>query len=66
MNVPRLRVIREQRGVTRRQLAHRARLHLRTIVRLELGDNARHLTVQRLAAALGVTSADLLNTAASV
>ncbi len=66
MNVPRLRAIREQHGVTRRQLAQRARLHHRTIVRLELGDNARHLTVQRLAAALGVTPADLLNTTASV
>ena len=66
MNVPRLRPVREQRGMTRRQLAQRARLHHRTIVRLELGDSARHLTVQRLADALGVTPADLLYTAGAM
>ena len=56
-----LRAIREQRGMSLRQLAKVSEVHLATIVRLESGlFDPRLSTLEKIARALGVTVPVLL------
>ena len=49
----RLRQARERRGLLQRELASRAGVSLRTLIRLEQGYPCKGLTVERVIAALG-------------
>ena len=60
MHVPMLRTVREQKFLTRQELAERAGVSYHNIVRLELGGTARITTVRKLAQALGVEPAELV------
>lgn len=57
----RLRVLREQRGLSLRRLAEVAGLHYVSLVRLEAGAfDPRLSTLRKLSEALGVTIAELI------
>ena len=56
----RLRQIREGRALSQRDLAAAAGVSQATVVHAEKGDDARHVTAGKLAAALGVEPADLM------
>jgi transcriptional regulator with XRE-family HTH domain len=58
--VPQLATLRKQAGLSQRTLAKRAGLSMQTISRLEHGANARYLTIELLAEALGVLPVRLL------
>ena len=56
----RVRVLREQQGLSQEQLAHEARLHRTVVGFIERGDREVGITkVWALADALGVSAADL-------
>jgi len=57
----RLKAIRERRELTQQELAHKARLSLGYVARLEIGRHEPTLTtLRRLAKALGVPVTELL------
>jgi transcriptional regulator with XRE-family HTH domain len=58
-----LRRLRERRAWSQRDLAERSGVAQSTIAELEAGRLARHVTTRRLAAALGVEPAELIETA---
>jgi transcriptional regulator with XRE-family HTH domain len=59
--LPRLRAIRHRKALSQRDLAAAAGVTPATIARLESGEvDARHVTVRKLARALGVEPADLM------
>jgi transcriptional regulator with XRE-family HTH domain len=59
--IPRLRWLRDRAALTQRELAERSRVTQSTIQRLEAGlQEARPTTLRKLARALGVRPADLL------
>lgn len=58
----RIRSMREAAGVSREIFAVRAGLSSRTVIRVELGHHQPSLrTLQRIAAAFGITVSELLN-----
>lgn len=59
MQIPNLRQWRELRGLTQKELADRAGLHVRGIAGYEAGAGARPNTVRKLAETLGVDVMDL-------
>ena len=62
MKLPRLRTLRERQALTQRELADLAGVSRTTIVTLEQGaDSPYPSTVRKLARALGVTPAELMN-----
>ena len=62
--LPRLKAIRESKLLTQEMLAQRSRISRPTIARLERGDEeARFSTIWKLAGALGVEPAELIETA---
>jgi transcriptional regulator with XRE-family HTH domain len=61
ISLPRLRELREQRFLSQRELAEKARVSPATIANLEMGHTApRPSTARKLARALGVPPAALL------
>ncbi len=59
--LPRLRVLRQRRALSQRDLAALAGVTPATIARLESGEvDARHVTVRKLASALKVEPSDLM------
>jgi len=62
--VPSLRAIRLERALSQEDLAHRARVGRKTVMRGEAGLHIRVSSVRRLAAALGVRPARLQRPAA--
>ena len=61
----RLRKLREERAMSQRDLAERAGVSQATIVRAEGGTETRHVTVRKLAKALDVEPAALMNESAT-
>ncbi len=62
VHLARLRSVRQRRGLTQRELAARAKTGQQTVCRLEtLRRGAYPKTVRKLAAALGVTPAELMD-----
>ena len=62
MKLPRLRTLRERQALTQRELADLAGVSRTTIVTLEQGaDSPYPSTVRKLARALGVAPAELMN-----
>lgn len=57
--VPKLRQVREERLLSQEALAAAAAVSRATISHLETGQNARFLTIRKLAEALGVEPGDL-------
>lgn len=57
--VPGLRAIRLDRALTQEELAHRARVGRKTVIRAESGQEIRISSARRLAAALRVSAARL-------
>jgi transcriptional regulator with XRE-family HTH domain len=57
--VPGLRALRLERALTQDELAHRARVGRKTVMRAEAGQHIRISSVRRLAAALRVSPARL-------
>ena len=60
-----LRRLREQRALSQRDLSEQSGVAQATIARLEAGRDARHVTTRKLAAALGVTPAELMGSGES-
>src|SRR5215217_5433892 len=60
MQLPRLKEWRESRGLLQKELASEAGLSEFTINRIETGDNIRPNTARKVADALGVEVADLI------
>ncbi len=60
MQLPRLRQWRESRGLLQRELASESGLSEYTITRIESGDSIRPSTARKVADALGVSVADLI------
>jgi transcriptional regulator with XRE-family HTH domain len=60
VKLPGLRRQRELAALTQDELAQRAGIHRVTLARLELGGEAEMRTVRKLAQALGVQPADLM------
>ena len=57
----RLRSIRQERGISQEKLAERADLHRTYVSSIERGErNVSLVNIERLAAALGVTMAELM------
>ena len=65
MRLPKLRQLRERAGLTAAQLAHRARVRLTGVSRIEVGGGERRDTARELAAALGVRPTGLTETASA-
>ena len=61
--LPRLKELREREALSQRDLAEMAGISPDTVRRLEGGDHARHVTVRKLAAALGVKPRELMEPA---
>lgn len=60
INGERLRELRRQKALERRELERTSGVHFATIVRIELGQGTARLnTVKRLATALGVDTSEL-------
>lgn len=62
---PRVRAVREQAGMSQQVLATKAGVALRTLARIENGEDARLSTVDAIAAALGTTTSNLLAASSS-
>jgi transcriptional regulator with XRE-family HTH domain len=58
--LPQLRRLRENRGMSQRDLASASGVSQATVVRAERGEDARHITVRKLAKALNVQPAQLM------
>jgi predicted transcriptional regulator len=58
--LPQLRRLREERALSQRDLAEMAGVSQATIVHIEKGQDARHITVRKLAKALAVEPAELM------
>lgn len=58
----RIREIRTQAGISQEALARRAGLSLRTVARIEAGEDTKVQTLAAIADALGVAVSDLLTT----
>lgn len=61
----RLRDLRVAQALSQRALASQAGVSPATIVRAERGDDIRHVTVRKLADALGVPPSELLSVAST-
>jgi transcriptional regulator with XRE-family HTH domain len=59
MKVPGLRALREERGMSQRDLGLKSSVTKATIIGIEAGRDAYPITIYKLAEALGVTPADL-------
>ncbi len=57
----RLRVVRETKALTQRELAERAGVAHGTVARIETGHDANPPTIRKLAAALGVEPSELMD-----
>ena len=60
MKLERLKEWREARGLTQKELSREAHVAEKTVARIELGDSVRPNTARKIADALGVSVADLL------
>lgn len=60
MQLARLKEWREARGLTQKELSRKAGVGEKTVARMELGDSVRPNTARKVAEALDVTVADLL------
>lgn len=60
MKLERLKEWREARGLTQKELSREAHVAEKTVARIELGDSVRPNTARKVADALGVSVADLL------
>lgn len=54
-----MKAVRLKRGLTQEELAHRARVSLRTVQRAEQGGNPRRAQQYAIAAVLGISADDL-------
>jgi transcriptional regulator with XRE-family HTH domain len=60
----RLKDVREAAGMTQEQLAHRAGVALRTVQRAEAGNDPSLAVLRKIAAAMSIDVAELLESAA--
>jgi len=60
MKAPALRAQREHRALSQRELADLAQVSRRTVTSLESGSDAHPVTIRKLAEALGVDPAELM------